>query len=80
MANSGALEVPRRGGKGGNLDHFCFQVDPFDEPSIRCRLEANGVEAGLTGSRYGAEGEGPSIYVTDPEGNVVELRKGSPGG
>jgi hypothetical protein len=40
-------------------------------------LEAHGVVAGPMESRYGAEGEGPSIYVTDPEGNVVEL-KGPP--
>jgi hypothetical protein len=28
-------------------------------------------------SRNGAEGEGPSIYLHDPEGNMVEL-KGPP--
>jgi paraquat-inducible protein B len=48
-------------------------------PTITIVLhEANGVEAGKTESRYGAEGEGPSIYLSDPEGNVVEL-KGPPG-
>jgi glyoxylase I family protein len=67
------------GKEARNLDHFCFRVDPFDEPSIRRHLEANGVEVGLVALRYGAEGEGPSIYVTDPEGNVVEL-KGPPDG
>ncbi|MGO9429669.1 MAG: VOC family protein, partial [Rhodoblastus sp.] len=67
------------GKEGRNLDHFCFRLDPFDEPSIRRHLEANGVELGLTATRYGAEGEGPSIYVTDPEGNIVEL-KGPPSG
>jgi glyoxylase I family protein len=35
------------------------------------------VEAGSTASRNGAEGEGPSIYISDPEGNTVEL-KGPP--
>ena len=65
-------------GKGGrNLDHFCFRVEPFDEVSIRAHLAAHGIEAGATASRFGAEGEGPSIYVTDPEGNTVEL-KGPP--
>ena len=67
------------GKEARNLDHFCFRVEPFDETSIRRHLEANGVEVGPVVSRYGAEGEGPSIYVTDPEGNVVEL-KGPPGG
>jgi len=66
------------GTEARNLDHFCLRVEPFDEPSIRHHLEAHGVEVGPVASRFGAEGEGPSIYVTDPEGNVVEL-KGPPG-
>jgi len=65
------------GKEGRNLDHFCFRIDPFDEPDLRRHLEAHGIEAGPVTSRYGAEGRGPSIYVTDPEGNVVEL-KGPP--
>ena len=65
------------GKEGRNLDHFCLRVDPFDEAAIRAQLAAHGVEAGAVESRYGAQGTGPSIYVTDPEGNVVEL-KGPP--
>jgi glyoxylase I family protein len=65
------------GREGRNLDHFCFRVEPFDEAAIRRHLEAHHVDAGPLASRNGAEGEGPSIYVTDPEGNVVEL-KGPP--
>jgi glyoxylase I family protein len=65
------------GAEGRNLDHFCFRVDPFDEPAIRSHLAASGVSAGATESRYGAEGEGPSIYLQDPEGNTIEL-KGPP--
>jgi glyoxylase I family protein len=65
------------GKEARNLDHFCFRVDPFDEPRIRRHLEANGVEVGPVALRYGAEGEGPSIFVADPEGNVVEP-KGPP--
>ncbi len=63
--------------EGRNLDHFCFRVEPFDEDQIRSQLGAAGVAAGRVESRYGAEGEGPSIYITDPEGNTVEL-KGPP--
>jgi catechol 2,3-dioxygenase-like lactoylglutathione lyase family enzyme len=63
--------------EGRNLDHFCFRVEPFDEQQIRSQLDAAGVAAGRVESRYGAEGEGPSIYLTDPEGNTVEL-KGPP--
>jgi glyoxylase I family protein len=65
------------GPEGRNLDHFCLRVDPFDEAAIRRHLDAAGIAAGEAVPRYGAEGEGPSIYVTDPEGNVVEL-KGPP--
>jgi len=67
------------GKEARNLDHFCLRVEPFDEAEIRNHLETNGIEAGSVESRYGAEGEGPSIYLTDPEGNVVEL-KGPPAG
>jgi glyoxylase I family protein len=65
------------GHEGRNLDHFCLRVEPFVEMQIRGHLEAYGVEAGTVESRYGAEGEGPSLYLSDPEGNVVEL-KGPP--
>jgi glyoxylase I family protein len=65
------------GRQARNLDHFCLRVEPFDEAGIRGHLAAQGIQAGARELRYGAEGEGPSIYVTDPEGNVVEL-KGPP--
>lgn len=62
---------------GRNLDHFCFRVEPFDETLIRAHLLSHGVTAGAVASRYGAEGNGPSLYIGDPEGNIVEL-KGPP--
>jgi glyoxylase I family protein len=74
----GRLGGKAAGAEGRNLDHFCLRIDPFDEAAIRRHLEANGVSAGPTQARYGAEGEGPSIYIADPEGNTVEL-KGPPG-
>lgn len=67
------------GAEGRNLDHFCFRVEPFDEGAVRAHLKAHGISAGPVEARYGAEGTGPSIYVADPEGNVVEL-KGPPSG
>lgn len=67
------------GSDGRNLDHFCLRVEPFDEAAIRSQLAVHGYAAGPVEQRYGAEGDGPSIYVTDPEGNVVEL-KGPPRG
>jgi catechol 2,3-dioxygenase-like lactoylglutathione lyase family enzyme len=67
------------GAEGRNMDHFCLRVEPFDADAIRAHLSAHGVQAGKVESRYGAEGEGPSIYISDPENNVVEL-KGPPAG
>ena len=65
------------GAEGRNLDHFCLRIDPFDAAAIALHLDAHGVAHGPVESRYGAQGEGPSIYLTDPEGNTVEL-KGPP--
>lgn len=65
------------GREGRNLAHFCLRIEPFDEAAIRARLAAHGVDAGPVESRYGAEGEGPSLYLDDPEGNTIEL-KGAP--
>ncbi|WP_428491482.1 VOC family protein [Rhodopila sp.] len=65
------------GAEGRNLDHFCLLVDPFDAEAIVAHLRDCGADPAPVASRYGAEGQGPSIYVSDPEGNVVEL-KGPP--
>ena len=67
------------GTEGRNLDHLCLRVETWDAEAIRRHLQAGGAAPGEVGQRYGAEGEGPSIYVSDPEGNVVEL-KGPVGG
>lgn len=78
-----AGELGRRGGaapggSGGNMDHLCLRIEPFEESEIRAHLAEHGIVAGPVESRYGAEGNGPSIYISDPEGNTVEL-KGPPG-
>lgn len=69
---------PAPGRQGHNMDHLCIRVEPFDDAAIREHLAAHGIGTGPTQTRYGAEGNGPSIYISDPEGNTVEL-KGSPG-
>lgn len=66
------------GAEGRNLDHFCLRVRPFDEAAIRAHLAAHAVEVVDEGPRYGADGDGLSLYIRDPEGNTVEL-KGPPG-
>jgi catechol 2,3-dioxygenase-like lactoylglutathione lyase family enzyme len=65
------------GDGGRNLDHFALQVSPFDEAAIRAHLAARHVEIVEEGDRYGATGDGYSLYIRDPEGNTVEL-KGPP--
>lgn len=62
------------GREGHNMDHFCLRVEDWDEVAILAHLKAHGVRIGELGSRYGARGEGPSIYCHDPQGNMVELK------
>jgi glyoxylase I family protein len=59
------------------MDHFCLRLEPYDADEIIAHLKRHGIEADPVASRYGAEGQGPSIYTRDPEGNTVEL-KGPP--
>jgi glyoxylase I family protein len=73
----GRLGGAAPGTEGHNVDHICLAVEGYDEPAIRAHLEAHGVRIGEAGSRYGAEGEGPSLYLYDPQGNMIEL-KGPP--
>lgn len=67
------------GREGRNLDHLCLRVEPFDQQAIVAHLKRHGVEVGEIRRRYGAEGNGVSIYLQDPEGNTVELKGPSDG-
>ena len=62
------------GAEGRNLDHFALQVRPFDEAAIRAHLVEQGVPVVEEGPRYGADGDGFSLYIRDPEDNTVELK------
>ncbi|WP_266169015.1 VOC family protein [Dyella subtropica] len=73
----GRLGGAAPGKEGYNMDHLCLSVEGYDEAAIRAHLEAHGARVGEVGSRYGAEGEGPSLYLYDPQGNMIEL-KGPP--
>lgn len=57
-----------------NVDHFALTLARFDENRIRDLVSRHGIPASETAERYGAEGFGPSIYLTDPDGNTVELK------
>lgn len=62
------------GETGHNVDHFCLQIEPFDEEALKAFLRDKGVEVGEFHERYGAQGMGRSIYLQDIAGNTVELR------
>ena len=62
------------GAEGHNMDHLCLRLDGFDGEVLRRHFTALGYAAGEVATRYGADGEGPSLYLTDPDGNVVELK------
>ena len=75
-------ELGRMGGAppgpdGRNVDHIALRIEPFDPEALRTHLQAHGITMGEVARRYGAEGQGPSIYIEDPDGNTVEL-KGPP--
>jgi catechol 2,3-dioxygenase-like lactoylglutathione lyase family enzyme len=61
---------------GTNVDHFCLGIETDDLRSAMSYLRTNSVEVlGEPAMRYGARGMGNSIYVRDPEGNVIELKQ-----
>lgn len=70
----GAIGGAPPGPEGRNLDHFALAIRPYDEGAIRAHLATHGVAIADEGQRYGAEGDGMSIYILDPEGNTVELK------
>lgn len=58
-----------------NQDHFCMVIEPTDMDELKASFEARGVtiQAG-PGKRWGAHGDGISLYIYGPDDNVVELR------
>jgi len=66
------------GREGRNMDHVCLRVQPFDVDAIVTHLQGQGARVGEIRPRFGAQGEGVSIYVYDPEDNLVELKGTQP--
>lgn len=63
------------GAEGRNVDHVCLRIEPFDEAVIRTLMAEHGVAVhGEVQNNFGAEGNGPSIYIADPDGNTIELK------
>ncbi|UHC81117.1 VOC family protein [Pseudomonas sp. NIBR-H-19] len=72
-------ELGRKGGGAAgterrNVDHFCLRIEPFDEAALIEHLRAHGLGVEKAATRFGAEGNGLSLYCFDPDGNQVELK------
>jgi catechol 2,3-dioxygenase-like lactoylglutathione lyase family enzyme len=63
------LAAPRT---GENADHLCLVVEPVDLEAVKASGRFEVVDGPAT--RFGARGDGTSLYVKDPDGNTVELR------
>ena len=57
------------------MDHFCLSIRCADLESVRKALTEQGVRIeGEISQRRGAYGTGPSLYVRDPDGYLIELK------
>jgi catechol 2,3-dioxygenase-like lactoylglutathione lyase family enzyme len=57
---------------GRNVDHICLVVEPEDLEAVKAAGHFEVVDG--PDRRFGARGDGTSLYVLDPDGNTVELR------
>ena len=76
-------EMGRQGGRRPdmdrpNVDHICLQISPCQDSDLLTWLDKHHIPHGGFEQRYGAQGMGASIYLTDPDGNTVELRNRMP--
>jgi catechol 2,3-dioxygenase-like lactoylglutathione lyase family enzyme len=53
--------------------HFCLTYD-LPMSAIQAQLHRCQIDASDPQTRYGADGDGLSIYVRDPDGHTIELR------
>ena len=68
--------TPDNVGDAKNVDHVCLGIETSDMAAVARHLKERGVEVvGEPAVRYGARGMGLSIYLRDPEGNVIELKQ-----
>jgi catechol 2,3-dioxygenase-like lactoylglutathione lyase family enzyme len=70
VTSSFILDLLETARTGVNADHLCLVVDTVDLAAV---AEGFTVVDGPA-TRFGAQGEGMSLYVLDPDGNTVELR------
>ena len=57
-----------------NMDHLCLRIEKAEPSQILAFLSSKGIDADEPAERFGADGDGLSVYLQDPEGNRLELR------
>ena len=57
---------------GENANHVCLVVEPTDFDALIAAGRLDVIDG--PARRFGARGDGTSVYVRDPDGNTVELR------
>ena len=70
----GKQSLGSRKAEGRNVDHFALRIESFVEQDISSHLVAFDVKIGELFQRYGADGDDPSIYISDPDNNTIELK------
>ena len=61
-------------GTGRNVDHVCLRVEHYDAAQLSAHLIAHAGAARRRGADTAPDGFGQSLYLFDPEGNMVELQ------
>ena len=70
----GRMGGPASAADGHNMDHVCLRIEPFDIDALRTHFNKFGIDLGSVHNNYGASGDGPSVYLNDPEHNTIELK------
>lgn len=61
--------------EGRGMDHVCLSIRCDDLGAVAARLRASGVTLDSdVVQRRGAFGDGPSLYIRDPDGYRLELK------
>lgn len=72
------VQLQEGGVSGRNMEHFCLMLADWDVQAIKAHLDRHDVCFDGLALRYGATGMGPSIYITDPDGNTIEIKGPAP--
>jgi glyoxylase I family protein len=74
---AGQWALPKVPG-GRNLDHVCIAITAYEEQALRDHLAAHDINIVEEGLHHGARGHSLSIYIKDPSGNTIELKRPPP--